>query len=407
MNLDPAALGRRFGDVRMAWLLGAWLAATTAIALNRGISLLWGMVWLLVAAMAVAWIFPRLQLRDIVVRRSLPTEATAGEPIEIRYEIDSGLWPRYGLELLDQVGDTHELALAAYVDHTRGVAALRLRWVPPVRGRRVFGDIVLQSGFPLGLSERRYSVSTPAQELIVYPSAVPLRRLPIEGGADAQVEHAAARMRGGRDDYLGSRAYRPGDEPRTVNWRGTARNNELVVREYDRSLERQFWIFLELSLDEHRLPGRDGTLELMFSIAHSALLRAQGDGVATGLVCRDRGTLVIVPPGLDRMSTARIREVLARVEGERGLPLSAWMTRERQQLPRGGTWLMFAGDVAQRRALATCSRESNAVPLVVQFERDSFHAEVDASGRGASGAHYVDGAWVAPAYRGMDLRGLF
>jgi len=54
MNLDPAALGRRFGELRMSWLLAIWLAATTAIALNRGISLLWGMVWLLVAAMVVS-----------------------------------------------------------------------------------------------------------------------------------------------------------------------------------------------------------------------------------------------------------------------------------------------------------------------------------------------------------------
>jgi uncharacterized protein (DUF58 family) len=214
-------------------------------------------------------------------------------------------------------------------------------------------------------------------------------------------------VRGGRDDYLGSRPYRPGDEPRTVNWRGTARGNELIVREYDRSLERQLWIFLELALDVHHLPGRDGTFEVMFRVAHSALLRAQADGVATGLICRDRGHLVVVPPGFDRATVSHIRDALALVEGDRGLPLSDWMARERQHLPRGGTWLLFAGDVAQRRALTARCRERGAVPLVVQFERDSFHADVDTTARSAPGAHFVDGAWVAPAYRGMDLRGLF
>ena len=407
MNLDPAALGRRFGELRMSWLLAIWLAATTAIALNRGISLLWGMVWLLVAAMVVAWIFPRLQLRGVAVRRSVPAQAVAGEQVEIRYDLESGLWPRYGLELIDQLGDTNEPVLAAFVDRTRGSDSLLLQWVPPVRGRRVFGDLALKTGFPLGVSECRRSVAGQAQETIVYPGVVTLRRLPIEGGSDAHVEHAAARVRGGRDEYLGSRPYRPGDEPRTVNWRGTARSNELVVREYDRSLERQLWIFLELALNEHRLHGRDGTFEMMFRIAHSVLLRAQADGVATGLICRDRGHLLVIQPGLDRATVARIRDALALVEGDRGLQLGDWLARERRHLPRGGTWLMFAGDVARRCALAERCRERGAVPLVVQFEYETFHADVDTSGRSARGAHYVDGAWVAPAYRGMDLRGLF
>ena len=52
MKIDPEALGRRFGEVRMSWLLGGWLLLVAAIALNRGVALLWGMVWLLAAAWA-------------------------------------------------------------------------------------------------------------------------------------------------------------------------------------------------------------------------------------------------------------------------------------------------------------------------------------------------------------------
>ena len=134
IKLDPGTLGRRLGDVRVAWLLAGWLAATVAIALNRGVSLLWGMAWLLAAALLVAWLFPRLQVRGVTVRRVLPAVATAGEAVEIRYELDSGTWLRYGLELHDRLGADSEPVLAAFVERTRGRDVLRLRWAPPVRG---------------------------------------------------------------------------------------------------------------------------------------------------------------------------------------------------------------------------------------------------------------------------------
>lgn len=407
VRFNPEALGRRFGDIRIGWLLAGWLAVTLLIALNRGIGLLWGMTWLLAAALIVAWLFPRWQIRGVRVSRSMPAVATAGEPLEIRYEIDTGTWPRYGLELRDRLGSGNAPVLGAFVERVRGRDTLRLRWSPPVRGRRVFDAIEIESRFPLGVAVCRRTLACAPHELIVYPQAVALRRLPIEQGSDVSVEHDTARERGGRDEYLGSRPYRAGDEPRNVHWRSSARNNTLVVREFDRTAQRQFWIFLELALGEHRLPGPDGTFEMMFRIAHSALQRAQSEGLQTGLVYRSRGRVEVVGAARDRATVARIRDALARVEGDDGVPLEVWLARERQRLPRGGTWLLFGGDDAQRRALSARARDCGAMPLVVQFERASFGTRAAAAPRRAPGAHFSDGAWAAPAFRGMDLAELF
>lgn len=407
MKLDPEALGRRLGDLRVAWLLAAWLAVTVLIALNRGVALLWGMAWLLAAALIVAWAFPHFQLRGVTVRRRLPAVATAGEAIEIRYELDTGWLPRYGLELRDRLGDDTEHVLAAFVERARGRDALRLRWAPPVRGRRVFDAVVLESRFPLGVAASRRTLACERQEIVIYPQAVALRRLPIEQGSDTSVEHDAARERRGRDEYAGSRPYVSGDEPRTVHWRSTARSGALVVREFERTAQRQLWIFLELALGEHRLPGRDGTFEMMFRIAHSALLRAQAEGIATGLVYRTQGRIDVVSAARERATLTRIRDALALVEGDDGAPLGTWLARERQRLPRGGTWLLFAGDDAQRRGVSARCRERGAVPIVVQFDRASFGARAASASRTPGGAHFTERAWVAHAFRGMDLTELF
>jgi len=407
VKLDPEALGRRFGDIRVAWLLAGWLAVTLGIALNRGVALLWGMAWLLAAALVVAALLPFVQLRGVSVRRILPATATAGEPVEIGYELDSGALPRYGLELHDRLGDDAEPVLAAFVARTRGHDVLRLRWIPSVRGMRVLDAMVLQSRFPLGVAVRRRTLACERREIMVYPQAVALRRLPVGEGSDSAVEHDAARDRRGRDEYVGSRPYLPGDEPRTVHWRSTARSGALVVREFDRTAQRQLWILLELANSEHRGAGRHGTFEMMFRIAHSALLRAHGEGIATGLVCRTRGRVDVVHAARDRVTLARIRDALALVEGDDGAPLGTWLARERQRLPRGGTWLMFAGDDASRRAVNTCCRAHAGVPLVVQFDRASFGARVHDTARAAQGARFTERGWVAPAWRGMDLTELF
>jgi uncharacterized protein (DUF58 family) len=365
------------------------------------------MAWLLAAALIVAWLFPHLQVRGVTVRRVLPDVATAGEALEIQYEIDSGWWPRYGLELHDRLGDANDAVLAAFVERTRGRDALRLQWVPPVRGRRVFESIVLESRFPLGVAASRRTLACARQQVLVYPQAVNLRRLPVEHGSQTNVEHDAARERHGRDEYVGTRPYQPGDEARSVHWRGTARSNALVVREFDRTAERQLWIFLELALGEHRLPGRDGTFEMMFRIAHSALKRAQVEGVACGLVYRTRGHVDVIHAARDRATVARIREAFALVDGDDAAPLGVWLARERQRLPRGGTWLLFAGDDTQRRALTARCRERGAVPLIVQFDRAGFSARDAQPTLAAPGARFTEHAWIAAASRGMDLTELF
>jgi len=404
MKIDPEALGRRFGEIRMSWLLGGWLLLVAAIALNRGVALLWGMVWLLAAAWLVAALFPRWQVRRMSVRRSVAGEGIVGSPVDILYETDAGWLPRYGLELLDRLGDEREHGLAAYLDRVRGKETLRLTWTPRVRGLRVLDEVIVQSRFPLGIAPCRRIIALPTQRIVVFPDAVPLRRLPLEQGVDSAAEQIAARARGGRDDYLGARPYRPGDDARSVNWRASARSNALIAREYDRPLERQLWIFLELSLREHYGARRDGTFETMFRIAHSVLLRAHGDGLATGLVYRDSAGLHSVAASRDRAALLRMRETLALAEGGELPALSGWIERE-ARLPRGGSWLLFAADAAQRRALTHACRARGATPLVVQFERDSYLRE--AVPTPAPGARWLEGAWVAPAQRGMDLSGLF
>jgi uncharacterized protein (DUF58 family) len=401
--LDAEAIGRRFADVKPLWVLAAWLLVAVALAWNRGVGLLWGMVWLLVAALAVAVLYPLAQLRRVAIRRDVPPEATVGEAAHVTYTIDAGAWPIFGLELWERFGDDDTPVLAACLGRVRGRETVRLAWTPGVRGRRTFGAVTLASGFPLGLATRRLTVELPEQATIVHPDAVRLRALPIANGAQSVLEEAPLRARGGHDDYVGSRPWRTGDAFRDVHWRAVARRGELVVKEHDRALDRDLWIVLELSRDAHAGAGRAGTLETMFRVASSVLSRARADRVPVGLVCREHGVLRVLRPALDGHAYAHLRDVLALVEADRGPPLGVWLPRAHAELPLGGTWLVFAPAGGARRALLDACRARRASALLVEFDRTP-----DAPGAPTAAlVQAVEGAQVARVRPTTDLTTLF
>jgi uncharacterized protein (DUF58 family) len=82
----------------------------------------------------------------------------------------------------------------------------------------------------------------------VYPRPGPPSPLPT---ADAQ---AAAQTGGhgrGDDEFSGLRAYVPGDAPRTLHWKASARTGDLLVKQFERGTAG------ELRLDWESLPDAD------------------------------------------------------------------------------------------------------------------------------------------------------
>ncbi len=386
--------------LNIGWVLLGWLLVTVGIALNRGIDLLWGMAVLLACAIAASLLLPRLQLRGIAVRRLLPQEAVAGQPLSLEYEIEvRGGLPRYGLELLDSLGTTAELVPAAYLHRLSGRQRLRFLWTPEVRGVRRFGDVLIESRFPLGLSCARRRIALPEQQLVVYPAAVPLRSLLVEDGTEPQSKLVLSNRRGGHDEFFGLRPYRPGDPLRSVHWRASARLGELLSREYEHQHDRRLWIVLDLSARRHSGAGVRSTAESMFKIAHSLALKARSESLPVGLLYRDDAGLHRLEPALDQLSYMQLRDRLALVPVADFPDLDSWLAGESERLPKGGSWLLFNLAGASRRTqLAALCRRRQAQPLLIEFDHDSFR--VGAGGpRTPPLRHRQDGVpiWIVAA----------
>jgi hypothetical protein len=97
------------------------------------------------------------------------------------------------------------------------------------RGRYRLSGLRVSTKFPFGIIQKSREVSDPV-DLVVYPAlvAVPtalLRGLPARPGQGRD------KWRSRNGDFFGLRDFRPGDDPRDIHWRTTAKRGVLFVRE--------------------------------------------------------------------------------------------------------------------------------------------------------------------------------
>lgn len=100
------------------------------------------------------------------------------------------------------------------------------------RGCRPLDEVVVATGYPFGLLRASRTFSAPGISW-VYPSVeANAPRWPLEQ------RHAWKRARYG-EESLGVRPYVAGDPMRIVNWKASARQSELVVREFEKQAHKE------------------------------------------------------------------------------------------------------------------------------------------------------------------------
>jgi uncharacterized protein (DUF58 family) len=113
-----------------------------------------------------------------------------------------------------------------------GTAQLRYEITPLRRGKRHLRGVTVRYGLPLGLLQRQERVELP-EDVDVYPDVHAARALEMlrrQGREDARL--GSLRVRGGDTEFERLRPYQRGDEMKHVDWRASARREELVARQF-------------------------------------------------------------------------------------------------------------------------------------------------------------------------------
>jgi uncharacterized protein (DUF58 family) len=297
-----------------------------------------GLILGLVAA--VSWVWQRYCLVGLGYRRSLgQARAVFGEEVSLTLEIvnDKPL-PLAWLEIEDTVPGPGLTLTPAHVgpSHLPGRRLLRIllsvHWYERVRrhyrvtcrarGFHAFGPATMRTGDVFGLATQEIEI--PGEDyLLVYPKIVSLARLRLP--ARNPFGDVPLRRQWLFEDPLrtvGVRDYRPGDSPRRLHWKATARasGQALQVKLFEPTTTQRLHVLLNISTGgpNWSWQGYDPeVLEALVTTAASVANWATERGFLLGLAAnaklfRSSGT-VRIPPSREPRQLMHVLEALARL----------------------------------------------------------------------------------------------
>lgn len=273
-------------------------------AMNTGNNLLYLLLGAMLGLIVVSSWMSEQAIVGLELRRHVARGVTVGHDVRIAYDATNRKprFPTIALELRE-VGLSEPAFFARIgAGETRTATSVH-RFVR--RGIYPLGTLTVSTSFPFGLFFKERDVELPG-ELIIWPR----HDLPVPAGSPgagrARVRgQALAGQPGARGDYRGLRPYRPGDDPKDIHWRTSARLQTPVVREYERDASEIFWICLDLA-GTRGAEDAEGLVEVAASLA----ARAEVEGKRFALVAGQR----VVPPGSGPGQLEAVLDALARVD---------------------------------------------------------------------------------------------
>jgi uncharacterized protein (DUF58 family) len=299
------------------WLLaflGLWLTGWL-----KGINLILLLAYLLLGLWVLNWLVARRALRGVTARRNLRGPVFAGTPFIWEVEVAvEGSRPLTGWDLVDQ-GPDHDLHWFVLNLGPGERARLRRELTLPRRGRYECGPLRAVSSYPFGLVRREAEFGA-GDRLSVLPrlgtlNAGRLRRWLMHSARPDERARRTRRRLGLEVEFHGLRAFRPGDSPRWIHWRTTARSGELMVREFDHGTHHDLLLIVEPFAPAGRPDG--ATLEAAVSLAATvcwAWTHESGDRVVLAVA----GAEPQVADG--HGSPVQALELLELLAGVRGTP---------------------------------------------------------------------------------------
>ncbi len=186
----------------------------------------------------------------IFARRHAPERLSNGDENELGIYIEN----RYDLNL--EIGIIDEIPVqfqrrdvwfkTALKPRQHKVINYRLR--PIRRGEYKFGDVHVYVNSQLGLIRRRYTFKQ-AETLPVYPSFLQMRKYQLMAISNNLSELGIKKIRrlGHSMEFEQVKAYVSGDDYRTVNWKATARQGNLMVNNYTDEKSQQLYCIIDKS----------------------------------------------------------------------------------------------------------------------------------------------------------------
>jgi uncharacterized protein (DUF58 family) len=368
---------------------GAALAISAAILYGAGVHLGYPVLVTISIGTAATLAFAVLAIAvrpRVALQRSItPDRVTVGEPALGRIEVhNTSRWPAPSFTAVDRIGDS-SVDIPVKMLAGGGRRAVHYPIQTQRRGRLSLGPLTVERRDPLGLF-RREQRQTGDDLLWVHPRVHPMRPLPVGVVLDYE-GRATENMRPGTVTFSSLREYVPGDDPRQIHWRSTARTGTLIVREHIDTTEPMTKIVLDTRATAMDPDVFEHAVEVTASV--SACVEISGQPVAVRILGEDNsfGTYAL----LDRF--AAVEQV---TDNDDALQLLDIV----EGVEAGGTLVVVTGNREPSVTTHLADQRRRFSPVVVV-------TMLDASDQGEAGIRRRPGMSVLAAHSGVDAAAIW
>ena len=203
---------------------------------------------------------------------------------------------------------------AAFELAPHAACTVRYEVTPTRRGPRALRSVAVRYDAPLGFLARQERVDLPAS-VDVYPDVHAARSLEMlrpPGRHDARL--GSMRVRGGDTEFERLRPYQRGDEMRHVDWRSSARRDDLTVRQFQAESNQNVVFALDVG---RGMRGESGGLTHVDHALNAALLAADvalRGGDKAGLMTFDDSPRAFLRPSGGRSGARKLTRAVYALE---------------------------------------------------------------------------------------------
>ncbi len=260
------------------------MVALAFIAWNRGLALLYGVVAMLFSLLVVSAILPWLYVRRVQFKQFNAAPVHVGQMQTLAIALNAK-------KRVHCIVVTVPQAMAKFVMPSLGgqLENLQVDYFPQHRGHWLVSQCLFECGYPLGIVNAKQSIAVlHPSYLTVYPRLFQIKKIPLNWlNADSHNDVHPQRQRKGDDLFMGLRDYRVGDAYRAIDWRATARSNDIKVREFEHLAQPSFLMVINASNVLNVGDGERNAFEQQLIIAASlaTFLIEQGWRVTVAGAC--------------------------------------------------------------------------------------------------------------------------
>jgi uncharacterized protein (DUF58 family) len=317
-------------------------------ALSTGAQFLFFLVYLGIIVVGGSYVVTRFGLADLEAGYVLDRlHAQAGDMLRANYTVrNTSRLPKLWLEVHNPTTLPVGLPGQAITIGPHGERSWSVRVPLTRRGHFRVDPMALRTGDPLGLFESNAAVGG-YSTVIVYPRVEPLPgwRMPpafIEGSHAERV-----RTPHNTPEATSIREYVPGDGYNRIHWKSSARQGELLVKEFELEQTADVWIFLDLDAATHTGDGDESTLEYGVRVAASIAARSLVENRKVALTASG-AHIAPIPADRGPRQYQKIMQTLAAVTADGDQPLDEVLVQNATQLRRGMTAVIITPSLDAR-----------------------------------------------------------